>query len=185
MTERHWCTEPSSLALKTLKERHWEKHSAIPLTNDIKLFHSFTSNLADTAYAKLQQSFDVENSYKTLTECVLAETVMFNRKRIGDGQYLTIAAYSHDNRSISQEEYIQLLTDAEKLLARNLKELLVAGGKGSKPVAILFSKMLQKLISCLFKVRTDFKLVSDSNPYLFVNVGSEYRWISGVNVIRK
>lgn len=82
LTERHWCTELSSLALKTLKERHWEKPSAIPLTSDIKLFHAFTSNLADTAYSKLQQSVDVESNYKTLTECVLAETVMFNRKRM-------------------------------------------------------------------------------------------------------
>lgn len=74
-------------------------------------------------------------------------------------QYLTIAAYNVENRSVNQD-FMQLHPDIEKVISKKFKRV-VAGGKGSKPVSILFSKRLQKFIACLLKVRTDFNLAPD------------------------
>ncbi|KAG5865121.1 hypothetical protein JTB14_007299 [Gonioctena quinquepunctata] len=37
LIEGHWCTELSSLALKSLKENHWEKPVLLPLTSESRL----------------------------------------------------------------------------------------------------------------------------------------------------
>ncbi|KAI4470089.1 hypothetical protein MML48_1g05212 [Holotrichia oblita] len=80
----------SSLAQKTLKERQWEKPVELPLTSDILTIQTYINDLAENAYKKLNNEHneykDIRINYKILTECVLAHTVMFNRKRIGDVQ---------------------------------------------------------------------------------------------------
>ncbi|KAI4461702.1 hypothetical protein MML48_5g00002968 [Holotrichia oblita] len=90
LIEGHWCSEVSSLAQKTLKERQWEKPVELPLTSDILTFQTYINDLAENAYKKLNNEHneykDIRINYKILTECVLAHTVMFNRKRIGDVQ---------------------------------------------------------------------------------------------------
>ncbi|KAJ8928003.1 hypothetical protein NQ314_019469 [Rhamnusium bicolor] len=93
LIEGHWCNEISSLALKTLKERQWETTVQLPLTSDILLFQTYTHDLASNAYEKLKNQIEVRKNYKILTECVLAHTVMFNKKRVGDVQYLKIETY--------------------------------------------------------------------------------------------
>ncbi|KAJ8911356.1 hypothetical protein NQ315_011649 [Exocentrus adspersus] len=168
----HWCTELSSLALKDLKEKQWETPVQLPQTSDIQKFQSYISDLADKSYDRLTSGPPyTAKDYKTLTECVLVLTVMFNRKRIGDVQYLTIA------------NYLQSLTAVEKILIKKFKRV-VTGGKGSKPIPILFLTKLQKFISCLIEVRRNSDIVPQSNTYLFANPGSQNRWMSGTNVVR-
>lgn len=184
LIENHWCSELSSLALKTLTERQWAKPVELPLARDIQLFYSHVNAFAEDAYQKLRDNIDAEINYKILTECVLAITIMFNRKRVGDVQYLKIDTYNTDSHSVNQEAFMESLTAVEKLLSKKFKRV-VAGGKGSKPVPILFSKRIQKFIACMLKTRNDVCIVPKSNPYLFANPGSENRWMAGGNVIRK
>ncbi|KAK9685441.1 hypothetical protein QE152_g38044 [Popillia japonica] len=68
LIEGHWCNELSSLALKDLNEKHWNKSTSLPSTNDIHLFQNHTNKLAEEAFDKLSSSVDVINSYRTLTE---------------------------------------------------------------------------------------------------------------------
>ncbi|KAG5873352.1 hypothetical protein JTB14_022145 [Gonioctena quinquepunctata] len=41
LIEDHWATEISSLALKDMTEKHWEKPQIIPITNDIIKFNNY------------------------------------------------------------------------------------------------------------------------------------------------
>ncbi|XP_050505238.1 uncharacterized protein LOC126883628 [Diabrotica virgifera virgifera] len=149
LIEGHWCNELSSLALKTLKEKHWEKPLQLPLA-----------------------------------KCILAKTVIFNRKRVGDVQYLTVETYGRNYDTLNQESFTEALTEVEKIIYKNYRRF-VTGGKGSKPVPILFSFQTQKYISLLLKVRQETNVVPETNPYLFANPDSEDRWMSGANTIRK
>ncbi|CAH1375917.1 unnamed protein product, partial [Tenebrio molitor] len=45
LIQGHWCNEISSIALKVLKERQWEKPSTLPLTEDIQAFQTYVNNL--------------------------------------------------------------------------------------------------------------------------------------------
>ncbi|KYB24832.1 hypothetical protein TcasGA2_TC001429 [Tribolium castaneum] len=185
----HWCNELSSLALKNLKEKHWEKPTELPLTSDILTLQTFISEQADKAYNNLinEGKTNMRQNYKTLAQCVLALTIMFNRKRVGDVQYLKLATYiSADKNSVIEGEqaFMRSLTSVEQILSKRFKRV-VTGGKGSKPVPILFSIKLQKIIDCLIKIRTETSIVPTSNPFLFANPGSQDRWMNGSNVMRK
>ncbi|KAJ8964767.1 hypothetical protein NQ314_004658 [Rhamnusium bicolor] len=180
----HWCSELSRLALKNLKERHWEKPLQLPLTSDLQLFNEYLNKLADEAIDNLSNDNNSKIHYKQLTECVLAKTVIFNRKRIGDVQYLKIYNYIKDYSTINQEYFTEALTEVEKIICENHKRI-VTGGKGSKSVPILFTKQTQKYIKCLLRVRQETDIVPKSNPYLFANPDSENHWMAGVNIMRK
>ncbi|XP_074027761.1 uncharacterized protein isoform X1 [Leptinotarsa decemlineata] len=184
LIEGHWCNEISSLALKALKEKHWEKPIQLPLNSDIQLINKYINQHAEDAYIELTHSRNVVNNFKKLTECVFAETIMFNRKRIGEIQYLTIQTYNLNTDTINQESFMDSLTKVEQLISKRFKRV-VAGGKGSKPVPILFSRKLQKYIDCILSFRREFDIVPETNPYLFANPASVDRWMSGASILRK
>ncbi|KAI4461252.1 hypothetical protein MML48_5g00016181 [Holotrichia oblita] len=150
--------------------------------------HTYINDLGENAYKKLNNEHneykDIRINYKILTECVLAHTVMFNRKRIGDVQYLKVETYTKASSAVDQEAFIASLTPTEKILSKQFKRI-VTGGKGSKPVPILFSKRIQKFISCLLNIREITNIVPKCNSYLFANPGSDNKWMSGTNVIRR
>lgn len=183
LIENHWCNEISSLALKDLKERQWQKPNRLPLSEDILLFQKYIEEISENAYESLRGGVNVQNSYKTLVECVLAQTIMFNRKRIGDVQYLKIETYERENYSTTQKAFSESLTDLEKVLCKQFKRV-ITDGKGSKPVPVLFSKRIQKYIRTLLNIRKTTNIVSESNPYLFANPGVENKWIRGDYIIR-
>lgn len=118
LVERHWCNELSSLALKNLKEKQWKAPLVLPLTSDISLFQTYTNALADKAYNNLNSDkSNIRENYKILTECVLALTIMFNRKRVEDVQYLQLTTYNLPSTSKTNEEaFMQALPPLEKIL---------------------------------------------------------------------
>jgi hypothetical protein len=184
LIQGHWCNEISSIALKVLKERQWEKPNTLPLTEDIQAFQTYVNNLSSQAYDEIQNNINLKTNYKILTECVLALTVMFNRKRVGDVQYLKITSYKKDQDTTNEKAFVESLTNVEKIISKKFKRV-VTGGKGSKPIPILFTPQLQKYISTLLEIREQATVVPLSNPYLFANPGSSDKWMSGYHVIRK
>ncbi|KAJ8966986.1 hypothetical protein NQ314_003174 [Rhamnusium bicolor] len=153
-----------------------------PLTSDIIQFQKYVLSQANEASEYIQKEIHVKKEYRRLSECVLALTVLLNRKRIGEVQYLTLKTYNSDVSDTPQEELLDSLTDGEKLLTKSFKRV-VTGGKGSKPVAILFPKSLQKYINILLSIRD--QCVPKTNEYLFANLKSENRWLSGYHTLRK
>nr|CAI5842778.1 unnamed protein product [Callosobruchus analis] len=180
----HWCSELSSLALKNLKENRWERPVQLPLTSDIQIFNAHLNKLAGEAYDNLRQNIKSKFYYRQLAETILSKTIIFNRKRVGDVQYLKIENYKKDYSTTNQESFTETLSEVEKIICKSHKRI-ITGGKGSKPVPILFPKQTQKHIECLLKVREETDIVPKCNPYLFANPDSENRWMSGGNVIRK
>lgn len=87
-------------------------------------------------------------------------------------------------RQYRHEEFLYSLTPHERQLADNFKRV-VTGGKGSRPVAILFPKKIQRYVNRLLEVCNNTELVPKTNPYLFALVGNDSRWMSGYHTIRK
>lgn len=98
--------------------------------------------------------------------------------------YLTIETYNKDFSSCDSEEFLSSLTPHERQLSKSFKRV-VTGGKGSRPVAILFPKRIQKYVECLLLVRNHTEIVPKTNPYLFAGPGNDSRWMSGYHTIRK
>lgn len=109
---------------------------------------------------------------------------MFNRKRIGEVQFLEIDNYERESARNNQEECLKVLTNLEKAMCSSFKRVVVFG-KGSKSVPILFTKQMQTYISELLKVCKATKIVPDTNKYLFANPGSTNRWMNRCSILRK
>nr|CAI5819408.1 unnamed protein product [Callosobruchus analis] len=123
-----------------------------------------------------------KGEYKRLSECVLALTLLLNRKRIGEIQYLTLQRYISAPSQNTQEEFIEALSESEKALTKSFKRV-VTEGNGSKPVPILFSKTMQQLIDVLLDTRKLY--VSPKNQYIFANPTTMDKPLSGYHCVKK
>ncbi|KAJ8929701.1 hypothetical protein NQ314_017595 [Rhamnusium bicolor] len=121
-----------------------------------------------------------EKDYKTLVQCLLALLIIFNRRRIGDVQYLKISDYKNDQRS-NYTDFENVLSSTEKVLATKYRRVLNSG-KGSRAVVILFPEVIEIYIKLLLEHRNKF--IEEDNDYLFAIPGSKVKWGRGDIAIR-
>lgn len=113
----------------------------------------------------------------------MALVLVLNRKRIGEIQYLKVSTYSKNfSDPTNQEEILKSLSPSEKIICKNFKRI-VSGGKGSKPVPILFSPFIQQKIDFMLQIREKIETIPNSNDYIFANPSSSKGWFQGNNVI--
>lgn len=180
--QNHWNSDISSLALKNLNEIRYQKPKLLPLTSDVMKFQQYMLKESDQARNKLMNGSHTQADYRILSECILALTLLLNRKRIGEVQCLTLKAYNYTQSQTTQEEFLLALSESEKTLTKTFKRV-VTSGKGSKPVPLLFSKNMQTLIEVLLTIRNLY--VPQSNQYLFANPNTIDRRLSGYHTVKK
>lgn len=181
-----WSTEIGSLALKDLNEKAASKPKLLPFTEDIIKLKKFVENIAEDSYIQLQNTKSVE-LFRILAETTLVLTILHNRKRVGDIQYLELEAYQQQSdklvKSSLQVEMATSLTENEKILTKQYKRI-VSIGKGSRPVTILIPKNIQRYFRILSVLRNNTTWFSVENTYFFTYPYS-MKWINGCAVIRK
>lgn len=170
-----WNTELSSLANKDLQEKKWNKHLLMPLVTDVKKFRDEALKLAFDCVKLFSENNDTNDTYKLLVQCSLALLILFNRRRIGDVQFLKIQNYTND-RKVNCSDFENVLTNTEKILTTKYKRVLNCG-KGSRVVVILVPENLQKCIDVLLKNRQ--KYIKPENEYVFATPGSKVKWGKG------
>ncbi|CAG9763730.1 unnamed protein product [Ceutorhynchus assimilis] len=124
---------------------------------------------------------DDSKTYKLLVNCSLALLILFNRRRIGDVQFLKIGDYKKDQRSNSVPEFENALSKTERMLTTKYKRVLNSG-KGSRAVVILFPEILQNYVNILLNNRE--KYIPSDNDYVFAIPGSSIPWGKGDVAIR-
>ncbi|KAJ8937501.1 hypothetical protein NQ314_011815 [Rhamnusium bicolor] len=157
-----------SLALKDLNEKHSLKPQTLPLTQDIILFKDYCYKIADEALENLKKNLKDLESFQKLSEATLVLTVLINRKKVGDVQYMKLRSYESVVNS-NKEDCLNILTDAEKELTKHFKRVITVG-KGSKPVPILFPKRVQEFVDMMLLVRKTTTVVPKENPF-FICLG--------------
>lgn len=182
MISSHWNSELSSLALKDLNEKQWEKPKIFPLTSELNHFQQYVFDAANNACENIKANKEIHLNFCKLCECIMALTLLVNRKRIGEIQFLKLQTYLTDKVASQPEEILESLTETEKMLAKHFKRV-ITGGKGSRAVAILFPKNIQIFINFMLSVRSKF--VSAFNEYLFANPKTENGCLSGYHVLKK
>lgn len=113
-------------------------------------------------------------------QCTLSLIILFNRRRIGDVQYLKIKDYNSDKKNNFQD-FENSITKSEKVLTSQYKRV-VNGGKGSRAVVILFPPLLQKFVTILLDHRQ--KYIPKDNKYVFASPRSKLAWAQGDVAIR-
>lgn len=184
LVETQWATEIGSLALKDLNEKTSVKPKLIPLTQDIVKLVQFVENRAQAAYEKLKSHKEI-NDFRVLVETCFILTVLHNRKRVGDVQYLEYKSCTEQLEKVVDIQHTELtdsLTESEKIMTQNYKKI-ISIGKGSKPVTILIPKKLQKYYVLISRLREQPWFPME-NIYFFTYPHSNH-WIDGCTVIRK
>lgn len=182
--KNHWCNDISSLANKVLNENTWEKPKLLPMTEDVQTFNKYIIEMAEESFKKLKNNEDMSFNYKMLAECTLSLVLVFNRKRIGEVQFLDIQTYERNYTATNQTECLNALSEFERKMSNHFKRVVVFG-KGSRPVPILFTKKMQTYTEQLIHIRKTTDIVPKSNKYVFANPGVEDKWMCGPAVIRK
>ncbi|CAH0556875.1 unnamed protein product [Brassicogethes aeneus] len=180
LIESRWTIELASLANKDLQEKRWTKPLIVPLVSDIKKFRDEIINIANNCEQLFSNNKDDKKTYKDLVQCTLSLLIIFNRRRIGDVQFLKIKDYLLDKKT-DFTDFETVLTEGERVLTNNYKRI-VNGGKGSRAVVILVPKLLQNFITILLEHRS--KYISSDNEYVFAMPGSRIKWGKGDVAIR-
>ncbi|KAI4468115.1 hypothetical protein MML48_2g00008774 [Holotrichia oblita] len=174
IVESQWTTELGSLALKDLNEKAAVKPKLLPVTEDIVKLKNFAEQSAEESYELLKSTKSIP-AYKTLAETTLVLTILHNRKRVGDIQYLELNCYSeqinNNTNGTVQTEMATSLTENEKILTQHYKRI-VSIGKGSRAVTILIPKKMQKLPQDIYqvaKISKILQLMEQGNAAQFKN----------------
>lgn len=181
LIESRWNSELASLANKDLQEKRWNKPLLLPLVNDIKIFREECLKKADDCAKVFTEHKDDTKTYKLLVNCTLALVILFNRRRIGDVQFLKIEDYKKDQRSNCASEFESVLSETERMLTTKYKRVLNTG-KGSRAVVILLPEILQNYVNILLNNRE--KYILPDNDYVFAIPGSSIPWGKGDVAIR-
>lgn len=183
LVEERWKFDMGSISLKNLNENKNRKVKNLPTTSDIIRFRTHLYNTANSAVKKLQNYPDDISSFKELSEAVLTLAILHNRKRQGDVQYLRFEDYDRNMTTTQQDEILQSLSDAEKILTKLVKRVTTEG-KGEKSVPLLIPTDLQNFIRTMRSVRSNF--VGDNNKYVFaLAMKDRNRFIDGGYAMHK
>lgn len=121
-------------------------------------------------------------SYRLLTEALFCNLVLFNKRRVGELQRITLAEFTkyYDRPTISTD-FEKILNESEKILYRSLKRVVVRGKRG-RGVPVLFDRDSIESIEFLISLRKNFQF--GDNPYLF-GIPHTENPIGGTWTIRK
>ncbi|XP_069102076.1 uncharacterized protein [Argopecten irradians] len=87
-----WNTEVSSTALRCLETKKWNKPSLLPLTNDVIKYQKYLNNQIDKQCMLLKaNNFQ---GWRPLCEALLVSIILFNRRRSGEVERLTLEVYN-------------------------------------------------------------------------------------------
>ncbi|CAG9788289.1 unnamed protein product [Diatraea saccharalis] len=183
LIESNWKFDVSSQASNDLNLKKWNKVTIVSLASDLKMLKQYICEKAKSAASKLVES---ENSnieaYVTLAETIYCRILLLNRRRPGELQRLLLSTYQEcHNNSNAYEEFGRAISDAEKMLIKSFKRIVIRGKRG-RGVPVLLTDEVQADIDLLISIRQ--KYISNKNQFLFAKPGSE-NTLCGYKVLEK
>ncbi|XP_062608302.1 uncharacterized protein LOC134270140 [Saccostrea cucullata] len=180
--ELKWNEEITPHAYRTLEEMRRNRVHLIPLTNDVILLNNYLQNEFQKAYDRLTEEKSNKDAWSLLCELILAQIILFNRRRQGEASKMKVVDYDKKHRA-NQEDVLTGLTDLEKNLCARLEKVDIVGKKGRTVPVILTSKITSG-INLLLKTRKDVG-VAESNSYIFARTSfNSNEHVRGCDVLR-
>ena len=135
-----WAKKVSSHALRTMTQKHKHESNMLPLANDLQKLQTYLRSTASVALANLQNEVTLTD-WTTLSGISLAQLVLFNRRRGGEAQRLTVADYSARVRN-QNDSLADGLSEFEKKLLNKFCKVNITGKRG-RTVPILLTEELE------------------------------------------
>lgn len=142
------------------------KQIILPSKSDIQKLHIYSKNICEKAIKILQKRFNL-NAWTKLTEGTLILLQLFNRRRAGELERLTIENYKNQetiDSVVSTDIFDNISEDSQKQAKQFIR--LTIRGKRGRTVPLLLHTFLISYIDVLLKYRTEAG-VSSKNKYIF------------------
>ncbi|MEQ2233169.1 hypothetical protein ILYODFUR_019194, partial [Ilyodon furcidens] len=181
LLEKNWKNSVSISAHATIQEKRWNKDDDIPLTKNVMALRDHLRHVEDEAKGILMDQMNLA-AYKKLNETVLAQIIIFNKRREGEASRLTVETYKRASTSPVNEDIFETLSPLEKELSKLLTRIEIRGKRGRK-VPVFLTERMKDSIELLLKRREEAGVLPE-NPYLFArSVGTAN--IRGCDCLRK
>lgn len=181
LIDSDWNTYVSKRARTNLEQEKWNKPEVLPLTEDVVKLQTFLKSLEEKSSKQLKESPDPV-SWKNLAESVLAQIILFNRRREGEAAKLLMITYQTKNNLPLNADVFQSLSKLEQDLSATFTRLEIRGKRGRKVPVLLTDRMCDSL-DVLMKRRSRVG-VPLTNPYMFARIGADTH-IRGSDCLRK
>lgn len=146
------------------QKRH--KKVILPSKSDIKLLYDYLKKESYTCLKMLSKEFD-NNAWLLLSQCTLILLQIFNRRRAGEIERLTLSDYKNQqslNENVDPDIYRRLSDSTRKFASQFVR--LTLRGKLGRTVSVLLSPLLVECIETMLKYRRQAGVRAD-NEYVF------------------
>lgn len=170
--EINWKSEVTYNARRTVADNRKNTVTLLPLTADIKTLTEYLRRHVKALSEQLTRDNNDTDAYSGLRDCLLAQIVLFNRRRSGEVSRMMLNEYerAHTCSQADADEYG--LSMMEKALCKHFTRVEVTGKKPLRPVAMLLTKSVQEgldlLVSCRAKVG-----ITSSNNFMFARLNGK------------
>ncbi|XP_059403077.1 uncharacterized protein LOC132134509 [Carassius carassius] len=162
--ETRWNELISAASLRTLQESKWNTPLLLPFTKDVQTLHSYLDVQQQDLHSKLSTEVSPQ-MWAKLAKVILAQVILFNRRRAGEVSKMTLSAYVCQNPSDPHEDVNEALSDLEKKLCQHFSRIEIRGKRGRK-VPVLLTPVMKQGLDLLVGTRQECE-VPRENVYLF------------------
>uniref|UniRef100_A0A096LQ63 Uncharacterized protein n=1 Tax=Poecilia formosa TaxID=48698 RepID=A0A096LQ63_POEFO len=159
-----WSELISHTSLTTLNERHFNKPSTLPFTEDVQHLHRHLEKTTEQALKDLEDDSSPK-VYGELCKATMANVILFNRRREGEISKMTMNGFLERDTSPLHKDVAFGLTEFELHLCQHFSRVEIRGKRGRK-VAVLLSPDMVNAITRLIEKKEDSGVLAD-NLFLF------------------
>ena len=169
-----WHEYISASALRTLTEAKWNAPQLLPLTEDVKLLHSYLDEKEQHCRQELLKVPSAQ-TWSGLTKVTLAQIILFNRRREGEVSRMPLSAYTGRDTAGPNPDVSLALSELERRLCQHFQRIELRGKRGRK-VAVLLTPAMKESLNLLAQKRKECGVLPE-NTYLFARPSamSNYR----------
>lgn len=138
LIENEWRYEISTKANQDMHQKKWNKPSSIPFAEDLLLLKEYLNKQSEELRHILTLNPQNKQAFMILQEVCYVQLILLNRKRVGELQRITLAAYCKHINNTSCTEFQKYVSESEKVLMKSFKRIVIMGKRG-RGVPILFT----------------------------------------------
>lgn len=178
LVDNSWSTYVSTNAHSTMEQQRWGNEDSVALTEDVVTLQNYLRKTEDKA--KLREHMST-TAYKTISESLLAQILVFNKKCEGEASRLTLKTYLKADKGHVNKDIYETLSPVEKQLSHSLTRLVTRGKRERAPS--YFSSARRLLCISWLKKRREVGVLEE-NPFLFARLGTTTS-LRGCDCLRK
>ena len=160
-----WNVMVSCRALGTLHERRWSKTEKLPKNDDIIRLQTELDRTMEEAKKSLQETPSFGN-YTRLAQSALTSLILFNRRRPGETERLTVNSYLEKSCDVN-EDITSHLSPLERELCKTMSHIKVRGKRG-RGVPMLLTQKMTEVLDLLVASR-ELVSIDRKNRYVFTS----------------